>query len=748
MATGLEDQLTSDLVDEQTGGTKRKKQIMPLAAEISDPEGDGAGGDATPAPAPADPTLSPQKEPTTAPTPAPAYGQMPTSGYGADKWSDPNSTSAKYITGRSVDYAKMRTIPDEAGRKQFLQQEVTRITPDLTKAGWTVGGVQGDKMLISGNGYTPHWVDIVGDIEGAATPSWDDGGAAAAEGQTGQDIASAGVAPTVSAPGDHNIGPGGANTGATGAGGNIFGAPESPLSPQMSLNAPPPAPESTPTAPVPLTAAPGGQAQSTVQDTSNFTPQEAASAGLGWVPKDHPSYGTPGFVGYKAPSNPLDRSGIGPQGDGDATGDPRHAGGEGGGWGGTGGSGDVTGDPIRNAGGEGGGWGGAGGIVTDDPRRNAGGEGGGYGGQGLEGQLTQDLLHYPADKLTPGAGGGFNPMGGGQVPLPTGATPLAAGLSVNPGQPGGSGAQPGGAAPAQPQAQAAAGNQPVVPAVDTSDYTPAQAAAAGLGWVPKNHPSYGTKGFVGYKGGDGSDNPIKDPPKLPVDPNNPNPVTPPDPNDTSLEGQIKRMLFEQGETKKQQDSMKKKVHDSILGSIDDAGKPVDPNDPALAASSRSYRIGQEKALSRGREAMAGRAGAEGLTSGAFDSALQSSYENLGHDTAEHDAGEMGKRYDQKLQQLQQAQALGAGVMSAEESSKLNSSIAMLKARMDQLNLNQTGDLGNRELDLRKYIADKGFDIDFKKLGMSEQQFYDSLGLQIGQTSGSLNEQLMKLLTGH
>ena len=32
----------------------------------------------------------------------------------------------------------------------------------------------------------------------------------------------------------------------------------------------------------------------------------------------------------------------------------------------------------------------------------------------------------------------------------------------------------------------------------SADYDPGQAAAAGLGWVDKNHPLYGTKGFVGY----------------------------------------------------------------------------------------------------------------------------------------------------------------------------------------------------------------------------------------------------------
>lgn len=111
--------------------------------------------------------------PATAPGGSKSYGQAP-AGYDQRKWEDPNSKSAKYITARNIDYNALRQIPDEAGRKAFLAKEVQRITPMLEAAGWKVGGVQGDKMLIGGNGFGMNPVDIVGDIEGAATPSWGD----------------------------------------------------------------------------------------------------------------------------------------------------------------------------------------------------------------------------------------------------------------------------------------------------------------------------------------------------------------------------------------------------------------------------------------------------------------------------------------------------------------------------------------------------------------------------------------------
>lgn len=107
------------------------------------------------------------------------YGTMPGSGYDAAKWNDPNSDSAKYLFGRSIDYDAMRQIPDEAGRKAFLAQEVRRVTPLLKAKGWTIHEVTGDGVVISGHGYPPGFVDLVGDIEGAATPAYiDDAGRA------------------------------------------------------------------------------------------------------------------------------------------------------------------------------------------------------------------------------------------------------------------------------------------------------------------------------------------------------------------------------------------------------------------------------------------------------------------------------------------------------------------------------------------------------------------------------------------
>jgi len=105
------------------------------------------------------------------------YGKAP-SGYDQEKWNDPNSGSAKYIISRGINWDKLRGFGDQAGREAFLGQEIARLTPELEAKGWKVHGTKGDGVIISGNGFPPGFVDVVGDIEGAATASWqpEDGG--------------------------------------------------------------------------------------------------------------------------------------------------------------------------------------------------------------------------------------------------------------------------------------------------------------------------------------------------------------------------------------------------------------------------------------------------------------------------------------------------------------------------------------------------------------------------------------------
>lgn len=116
-----------------------------------------------------------------------SYGRAP-SGYDQGKWDDPNSDSAKYITSRFVQQIgdQARAIPDQAGREAFFREQVqTTLAPMLSAQGWTIHDIDGDRLLVSGHGYEPGWVDAVGDVEGGFNPAWtpDDAGAPAGAGR-------------------------------------------------------------------------------------------------------------------------------------------------------------------------------------------------------------------------------------------------------------------------------------------------------------------------------------------------------------------------------------------------------------------------------------------------------------------------------------------------------------------------------------------------------------------------------------
>jgi hypothetical protein len=113
----------------------------------------------------------------TAPGPTAASGAMPANGYEDAKWKKAaagQSDSAKYIVSESVSRiaSQLQAIPDEAGRKAFIQQHLQTLVPQLEQQGWKVHEVRGEKMLIEGHGDPPHWADAVEDIEGKALPAW------------------------------------------------------------------------------------------------------------------------------------------------------------------------------------------------------------------------------------------------------------------------------------------------------------------------------------------------------------------------------------------------------------------------------------------------------------------------------------------------------------------------------------------------------------------------------------------------
>lgn len=100
----------------------------------------------------------------------------PPPGFTQDKWNDANKHDPKYDVGHAIQdhAADLHAIPDEAGRKAYMENLLHSLVPNLEAQGWKVYAIRGEKIQLGGgpNNEPVGWVDTVVDIEGAAIPAW------------------------------------------------------------------------------------------------------------------------------------------------------------------------------------------------------------------------------------------------------------------------------------------------------------------------------------------------------------------------------------------------------------------------------------------------------------------------------------------------------------------------------------------------------------------------------------------------
>lgn len=300
-------------------------------------------------------------------------------------------------------------------------------------------------------------------------------------------------------------------------------------------------------------------------------------------------------------------------------------------------------------------------------------------------------------------------------------------------------------------------------------------------------------------------------------------LTTPTPPKTDLESLLTTMLTEQRSKRAADDALRAKVHGGIINQIDSASGPVDADSADLVAQRSAYGGDIDRGLARTREAMAARAAATGMPTGALDAGIQSSTDAASQSKASNNASLLATKYRDNLNTLQSALSQGAGVLSDEETRQLQAEIAATQSRLTKLGLDQSGQLGNRSLDvqsqlgnrsqdiqlllgnkgldiqkllglkgmelqkylgdkgmelqkylgdrgldMQKYISDRGFDVqkmqldlqskgidlqgrgldlEDKRIDNQDRQFYDQLGIGVGDREAALNEALMAMLSG-
>jgi len=346
-----------------------------------------------------------------------------------------------------------------------------------------------------------------------------------------------------------------------------------------------------------------------------------------------------------------------------------------------------------------------------DAGRAAGLEAGGFSGDFIQnyGNGTNPNAQWAWDWRDPNAGATAQPT----------INPVTAALAARSG---------GGTANAYEQGGVTGGSA-YAPGTDTSDFTPAQAAAAGLGWVDKNNPNFGQPGFIGGKiGGTAA--------AAPTDAGQPK---------TDLESMLAQLIAQNDAAAKQNAEFSNRIHGTVLDEIDKGSAPVDPNDPSIAGPMNVYSQQQDKALAAGREAMAARAQSGGMPTGAFDASLQSSYENLGSDKAAYNSSLVTDQLKQRQAQLQNALSTGAGLLTADEARNVQTQLAAISARLQKMDLDQSGAIANRDLDVRSDLGQGQLALAQQTEADRQNNFYDSMGLDIGNRQSALDAAMMQLL---
>jgi hypothetical protein len=95
-------------------------------------------------------------------------------GYDAGKWSNPNYHTPKYDVSRNLAAVQdqLHAIPDEPGRKAFMEKFLATQKPLIEAEGYRVVAIKNEKIQLDDGRGNVHWVDCARDIGGDAAVQW------------------------------------------------------------------------------------------------------------------------------------------------------------------------------------------------------------------------------------------------------------------------------------------------------------------------------------------------------------------------------------------------------------------------------------------------------------------------------------------------------------------------------------------------------------------------------------------------
>lgn len=272
------------------------------------------------------------------------------------------------------------------------------------------------------------------------------------------------------------------------------------------------------------------------------------------------------------------------------------------------------------------------------------------------------------------------------------------------------------------------------------DWTPQEANLAGLGWVDKNHPLYGTAGFVGPRTAAApAPAPTGGAPTGGTPAGN---ITQQGRNAETYSGTPGAAPTNNTTNQGTQDVVRNSYLERAMQPVD-----VDPRtNSAIRTQSDAYAAASERAR---RDQTADLAEA---TAGTGQTGLQDTEQRLINERAAQGRGQFeASLVSQELQtkRTEVAQALESlkGMISDDQTRALQDRLAQLDAQLKTASLNASTGLGQAELALKDKLGMAGINVDLASLLQNNDQFNKTLGFNIGDREAYWNNAALDQILG-
>lgn len=246
------------------------------------------------------------------------------------------------------------------------------------------------------------------------------------------------------------------------------------------------------------------------------------------------------------------------------------------------------------------------------------------------------------------------------------------------------------------------------------------------GWVPKNHPLAAGAGAP------------------PTTPGTPGAPTTPGGQPTGLSGVLGGTATPGATGGGQPTTVAGAFQQALINRL--TPQDLTTQNPAIKGSIAANRNAEARGMRSTQELLAERAASSGQ-SGGFESGLRRAAGDSAGRQAAFEGNALADLHRQQSADLTNALQLGGGLLSTQQQQDLQRYGVDLEAMLRREGLAQSGQLGNRELDIRNTLGLGQLDLGNRGLAQNESQFGRQLGANLGLGQAQLNQQALLALLG-